>query len=119
MERASQSLLSNLQQVGQSYLRLSQLSLLSLAVSFFGNRRGNKQTLQKVLRLYGSTLNDLNSTLSDPTCVASDEVFVSVIALSLLECFVPSGKRSWLNNMIGLEKLFELRGPSAYSSLPK
>lgn len=30
-----------------------------------------------------------------------------------------SGKRSWLNNTIGLEKLFELRGPSAYTSLPK
>ncbi len=66
--------------------------------------------------MHGTALVQLNHALSDSQCYIHDEVILSVITLSMLECLVPSGPRHYLHHMLGLQQLLELRGPQALTN---
>ncbi|KAF4631006.1 hypothetical protein G7Y89_g7131 [Cudoniella acicularis] len=96
--------------------RMLHRAILSLSIIFFGNQHRNSSIRNHGYALHGVALNQLNDALSDPQCYIRDDVFLSVITMILLECFVPTGRRYYLNHIMGLEKLLELRGPTQHHS---
>ncbi|KAI9708392.1 MAG: hypothetical protein M1820_004096 [Bogoriella megaspora] len=99
---------------GDPHRRLLRNAVLSLAITFFGHQHGEESIRQKGFQLYGYTLVDLNQALSHSQHAKRDDVLIAVVTLGLLECFVPTGKASWLMHIQGLERLLELRGPEAH-----
>lgn len=67
--------------------------------------------------MYSAALKQLNHLLSLNTTQTSDEVVLAVAALAISECLVPSGRRSCLEHMMGLQKLMQLRDPGTFWSL--
>ncbi|CZR55799.1 uncharacterized protein PAC_05687 [Phialocephala subalpina] len=96
--------------------RIFQQAVLSFSVIFFGTQHGHSIITSKGYAMYGVALSQLNQALSDPKCYTRDEVILSVIALALLEVFIPTGPSSFLEHMLGLEKLLELRDTNFYLS---
>lgn len=86
-------------------------AIASFATIFFGAQHGQFQVLNQGYAMYGAALKQLNQALTDPKCYAKDDVLLSVLALSLLEAWVPSGPKHYMKHMAGLERLLELRGP--------
>jgi Fungal specific transcription factor domain len=95
---------------------LFHISILSLATIFFGTQHHNTSILANGYLVHERALRQLNNTLSDRQCYLRDDVLLSVIALVLLEAFVPTGRKYYLKHTSGLEKLLELRGPSFHRS---
>jgi hypothetical protein len=91
-------------------------AFLSFALIMFGSQHGKVQITDQGYAIHGMALRQLNQALSDPNCRARDEVFLSVVTLALLECFVPSGSKHYTKHMIALEGLLELRDPSSRCS---
>ena len=91
-------------------------AFLSFALIMFGSQHGKVQIIEQGYAIHGMALRQLNLALSDPNCRARDEVFLSVVTLALLECFVPSGSKNYTKHMIALEGLLELRDPSSRCS---
>lgn len=100
---------------------LLHLSILSLATIFFGTRHRNASITTHGYLLHGKSLSRLSNALSSPQCHLRDDILLSVIALILLEVFVPTGRNYYLKHTTGLENLLELRGtgmlcsPEAFS----
>ncbi|KAF1842609.1 uncharacterized protein K460DRAFT_370581 [Cucurbitaria berberidis CBS 394.84] len=86
-------------------------AMLSFAAVFFGAQHKQTRILTQGYAMHGAALKQLNFTLSDSSCYIRDEVIVSVIALAMLECLVPTGPKNYLKHMLGLERLLELRKP--------
>jgi hypothetical protein len=95
---------------------LFHISILSLATLFFGTQHRNTSILQRGYLIHETALRQLNDSLSSPQCHLRDDVLLSVIALVLLEIFMPTGREHYLKHMSGLEKLLELRGPNSHHS---
>ncbi|KAF2117209.1 hypothetical protein BDV96DRAFT_571709 [Lophiotrema nucula] len=91
-------------------------ALLSFAIVVFGAEHHQAAIVDKGYLFLGGALKQLNQALLDPTCYARDEVILSVAALAILECLVPTGTGNHLKHMLGLEKLLELRDPANFSS---
>lgn len=89
-------------------------AVLSFATIFFGSRHRQTCITNNGYTMLGGTLRRLNQALSEVDCHAHDEIVLSVVTLALLESFVPTGPNHFLQHMLGLEKLIELRGPDAY-----
>lgn len=96
--------------------QIAQHAALSFATLLFGSQNGQAHLVNQGYALHGVALKQLNQALSDSKCYLRDEVIVSVVTLSLLECFVPSGPKYYLNHMMGLQRLLELRKPGSYCS---
>jgi hypothetical protein len=91
-------------------------SVLSFVIIFFGSQHKRVSITNRGYSIHGVALKQLNQALSEPNCFTRDDIILSVVALALLECFVPTGPKYYLKHIAGLEKLLELRGPSAYCS---
>lgn len=89
-------------------------AVLSFAVIFFGTRHRQTSIINNGYALLGGTLRQLNQALSDSKCYVHDAIILSVVTLALLESFVPTGPNHFLQHMLGLERLIELRSPDAY-----
>jgi hypothetical protein len=89
-------------------------AILSLAIIFFGHQERMSWVRERGYALYGTTLRQLNKILAEHDCQTRDDVLMSVVSLAMLEIFFPTGRKYYLKHMLGLEKLLELRGPSAF-----
>jgi hypothetical protein len=96
--------------------KLLHQAILSLSIVFFGIQHKDSRTKDRGYALYGLALKQLNHALSEPKCYVRDEVFLSVVTLTLLEVFCPTGKDNYVKHMIGLERIIELRGPPSHCS---
>lgn len=93
-------------------------ALLGFGIIFFGAKHRQTWITDRGYAVHGVALKQLNQALSDPGCYTRDEVILSVAVLAILECLVPTGPRNYLNHMVGLERLLELRGAgSQYSPI--
>lgn len=88
-------------------------AVLSFAIIFFGSEHRQTSITKRGYSIYGIALKQLNQALSDPNCYTRDDIILSVVTLALLECFVPTGPKYYLKHMFGLERLLELRRPTA------
>ena len=91
-------------------------ALLCYAILVFGNDHGQAHITKQGYAMRGVALRQLNQALSDPKCYTQDSVILSVVTMAILECVVPTGPNHYLQHMIGLERLLELRGPGLYRS---
>jgi hypothetical protein len=91
-------------------------TFLSFATLVFGAQHRQINITSKGLAMRGMALKQLNKALCDPKCHTRDDTVLSVIALSMVESLVPTGPRCYLQHMIGLESLLELRDPGTYYS---
>ncbi|KAF8863060.1 hypothetical protein BDZ45DRAFT_147613 [Acephala macrosclerotiorum] len=96
--------------------RIFQVAILSFSVIYFGTQHKQSIITGQGYTMYGAALKQLNQALSDPICYTRDEVILSVIAFALLEIFIPNGPSHYLEHMLGLEKLLELRDTNFYLS---
>lgn len=96
--------------------QLFHITVLSLATIFYGAQHRNFSILAHGYLIHEETLRRLSNALSDPQCYLRDDIILSVISLIILEAFVPTGRKSYLKHMSGLEKLLELRGPNFHRS---
>ena len=87
--------------------------VLSLSMTFFGVHHDEARILHEGLRHYGRALKCLGDALGDADMKKSDDVLLSISTAFLFECFMPTCRRgrAWINHVLGLERLFELRGP--------
>jgi hypothetical protein len=90
-------------------------AFLSFALITFGSQHRQTQVIDRGYVIYGVVVKHLNQALSDSDRRTSDEVFLSVVTLALLECFVPTGPKQYIKHMIALERILELRNPSPSS----
>lgn len=91
-------------------------AILSFGMILFGTQHGQPYITNRGYVMHGAALKQLNQALSDSKCYTCDEVILSVATLAILECLVPTGPKNYLNHMIGLERLLELRGSGSYCS---
>jgi hypothetical protein len=91
-------------------------AILSFALILFGARHRQDHITRQGYAIHGVALRQLNHALSDSKCYSRDEVIISVVTLTLMESFVPSGQKNYLKHIRGLERLLELRDPSFYKS---
>lgn len=96
--------------------RLFQKTALSFVLIFFGTQHRQDDIAAWGYTMHGKALEQLNQDLSEPASRTRDEVFVSIVTLTLMECFAPTGAKNYLQHMLGLERLLELRGPRRYCS---
>jgi len=89
---------------------------LSFALISFGTQYEQAHITTRGTAMYGVELKQLNQELSNSNCYTRDEVILSVTTLALIECVGPTGLKHYLKNMIGLERLLELREPVLYCS---
>ena len=88
-------------------------AFLSFALIVFGSQHRQAEITDQGYAIHGVALRQLNQALSDASCRARDEIFLSVITLALLECLAPTGPKHYIKHMIALERLLELRDPSS------
>lgn len=86
---------------------------LSFATLFFGLRYQQKGILTQGYAIHGVALKRLNQALGLPERRTRDDVIVSVVILTMLELFIPTGPTNWLKHMLGLEQLLALRDPES------
>lgn len=91
-------------------------TILSFATILFGSQHHQASITDQGYALHGVALKQLNQALTHSQCYTRDDVLLSVVSLAILECLVPTGQKHYLNHMIGLERLLELRDPWTYSS---
>jgi hypothetical protein len=91
-------------------------AFMSFALVMFGSQHKQEHITGKGYAIHGRVLGQLNQRLSDSKYRTRDEVFLSVVTLALLECIVPTGPKHYINHMVAMERLLELRGPSPKSS---
>lgn len=91
-------------------------TILSFATILFGTQHRQTTITDRGYALHGVALKQLNQALTKSKCYTRDDVLLSVVSLAILECLVPTGQKHYLNHMIGLERLLELRDPWAYCS---
>lgn len=96
--------------------QLFHCAILSLAMMFFGNQPDHGRVLLRGYSLHGATLKQLNGELAKPKCHLHEDVILSVLTLTLIEIFAPTGKEHYLEHVFGLERIYELRKPTAYYS---
>lgn len=89
---------------------------LSFATLVYGRRQSRPSVIKKGLTMHGATLQKLNTALSGQISCIDDEVLLSICALALLETLVPTHPKSYLDHMLGLQRLLELRGPNRQAS---
>jgi hypothetical protein len=89
------------------------ISILSLTMMV----HRNSSILTNGYLIHDMALKQLNKALSNPECYVRDDVVLAVIPLIILEAFVPTGRKSYLKHMSGLENFLELRGPNFHRSL--
>lgn len=87
-------------------------AFLSFAMIYFGDQHQQAHITNQGYAMHGVALKRINQALSDSNFYMRDELILSIVTLALLECFVPTGTNHYLQHMLGLEKLLELRGPS-------
>jgi hypothetical protein len=85
----------------------------SFATIFFGTLHRAPDITAQGYRDHGASLQQLNRALSAPECHVYDEVIVAVTTLAIQETLVPTGTGLFARHMRGLERLLELRDPSA------
>jgi Fungal specific transcription factor domain len=90
-------------------------AFLSFALITFGSQHRQSQITDRGYAIYGVAVRQLNQALSDSNRHTDDDVFISVVTLAFLECFVPTGPKHYIKHMIALERLLELRNPSSSS----
>jgi Fungal specific transcription factor domain len=91
-------------------------AILSFSIILFGAQHGQANITARGYAMHGVALKLLNQVLSDLKCYTRDDVILSVATLAILECLVPTGPKSYLKHMVGLERLLELRDPNSYCS---
>jgi hypothetical protein len=96
----------------QSTSDLFPLTLLSFATILFGTQHKAPPTTHTGYTLHSTALHALNTTLSHPSSHTSDAVLLSIITLAIQECLVPTSPKAYLNHMLGLGRLLELRDPT-------
>jgi hypothetical protein len=87
-------------------------AFLSFSLITFGSQHRQTQITDLGYSIYGIAVRQLNQALSDSKRQTHDEVFISVITLAFLECYVPTGPKHYIKHMIALERLLELRTPN-------
>ena len=88
---------------------------VSFATVIFGVNHKQTEITNCGYAMCGVALKQLNQALSEPKCYNDDNVLITVVALALLECWVPSGPKNYLKHMAGVERLLELRGSNPKS----
>jgi hypothetical protein len=87
-------------------------AILCFATLIFGAQHRQAPIMNHGYHIRGMALKNLNQALSEPQCFRRDDVFQCVCLLAVLECVVPTSPKSYLQHMLGLERLLELRNPS-------
>jgi hypothetical protein len=86
--------------------------IMSFATIRFGVQYGQSKVIEQGYAMYGAALKQLNQALAQPGCHERDDVILSVAAMALLECDVPTGPDTYIQHVSGLEKLLRLRTPN-------
>lgn len=87
-------------------------AILCFATLVFGAQHRQTPILNQGYIIRGMALKHLNQALSEPRCHMRDDIFQCVAMLAVLEALVPTSPKSYLQHMLGLERLLELRNPS-------
>ena len=96
-------------------LQLFPQAYVTFATVFFGVNHRQTHIINYGYTMCGAAIKQLNQALSEPKCYNDDNVIISVVALALLESWMPSGPKNYLHHMAGVERLLELRGPNPES----
>ncbi|KAF2001802.1 hypothetical protein P154DRAFT_533685 [Amniculicola lignicola CBS 123094] len=96
---------------------LLEKAVLSLATTFFGRQHQETKLTTKGYQMYGSVLVQLNLALADPHLQIANETVLTVMTCILLEIFLPTGNKSFLQHLKGLDAILRLRGPPLLTSL--
>ena len=99
--------------------KLADQCFLALATTYFAHDHHEKGLFERGLTRYGSALSNLHSALSDPRRHSSYEILESVILMTLFETLMSNKKDGWIAHSLGMQRLFELRGPETFQRNPE
>lgn len=100
----------------QSQHPLASQCLLSLSQVYFGLQQNASDFVKQGMMLYGRSLIQLNSGLSDSGLRKQDDTILSVMILFLYEMLVLNSTDGWVEHALGLGKLIHLRGSEAFDN---
>ncbi|OJJ45967.1 hypothetical protein ASPZODRAFT_17397 [Penicilliopsis zonata CBS 506.65] len=103
--------------VASTNTRIFPQAILSFGSILFGTHHDQRAIVGRGYALYSVALRQLNKALAEEHCYTRDEVILTVATLAILESLVPTSPNSYLQHMLGLERLLELRGPRSFSPL--
>ncbi|KAF2003603.1 hypothetical protein P154DRAFT_78937 [Amniculicola lignicola CBS 123094] len=91
-------------------------AVLSFATIVFGTWHKQTAIVNEGFTMHGKALQQLNQALSDSQRFGGYEVLLAVCTFGMLEFLIPTGPQNYMKHMLGLEKLFELRGTTSFVS---
>ena len=93
-------------------------SIMAICTGIIGRLKDDLQMIHEGLKLYAQGLRELQRALWSPRLMYRDETCAACVALILYEIFECPDQSitGWLSHMKGCIKLFELKGPSAFTS---
>ena len=92
-------------------------SVHALALAFFGKAHHKANIVHQGAECYGKALLKLAHDLDDEKARRSPSVLLSSILLARYELVASTGSRGWIQHAGGVERLFEIRGPSSHQSI--
>jgi hypothetical protein len=99
--------------------KLADECFLALATSYFGHDHHQKGVVERGFSRYGAALSGLHAALSDPNRSATYDILESVILMTLFETLMSNNKDGWVTHALGLQRLFEVRGPESFQRMPE
>lgn len=99
--------------------KLANQCFLALSTTYFGHDHRQKGVVEKGLTRYGAALAGVHDALSDPKKSATYDILEAVILMALFETLMSSSKDGWVAHSLGMQRLFELRGPEGFQKMPE
>lgn len=97
---------------------LASQCFLALATSYFAHDHHQTQLVEKGYSRYGAALSKLHAALSDEQRRASYDILEAVMLMCLFETLMSDKKDGWVTHSLGIQRLFELRGPESFKTMP-
>lgn len=93
-------------------------AMLAVTLSRVGTHSGNNDVTRSGLFHHNECLRELTRNINLQKVVCSDQTIAACLVLSLYEviCSPASQGSNWQNHMRGIETIFQLRGPRAFTS---
>lgn len=100
------------------YTKALEASILAIATAKLGRVNENEVLLRESLKFYVTGLWELQKALWDPKSMYKDDTLAACMALIMYEVVECPDKTvmAWAAHMKGCAKIFELKGPDAYTS---
>ncbi|KAK4206333.1 hypothetical protein QBC37DRAFT_393521 [Rhypophila decipiens] len=96
--------------------QVSHQAIMSFATILFGIQHRQADITTQGYAMHSVALKQVHQVLSDTGRQCSDQVVVAVAVLSISELLVPSGPKSYLPHVMGLQKLMHLQDPVSFWS---